>query len=158
MEDESPAGKSRGMSAGAQKVMRWQARQVDANFLGAGRNIGGAVVNIEQGAFGFGHWNVHAKLVRLVALFAAQSGAHLLESPLSSDQTFQELSDGRLRLTATVPHTERLIWWLLSFGPFVKVEKPLALRREVASRLREGAAQYGEAAGNDADPGPATLS
>jgi len=27
----------------------------------------------------------------------------------------------------------------------VKVEKPLALRRDVASRLREGAAQYGEA-------------
>jgi len=25
------------------------------------------------------------------------------------------------------------------------VEKPLALRRDVASRLREGAAQYGEA-------------
>jgi predicted DNA-binding transcriptional regulator YafY len=69
----------------------------------------------------------------------------LLESKLSIYQTVQVLPDGRLRFTATVPHTERLIWWLLSFGPYVKVEKPLALRREVASRLREGAAQYGEA-------------
>ena len=32
---------------------------------------------IEQGAFGFGHRNAHAKPVRLVAVFAAQSGAHL---------------------------------------------------------------------------------
>ena len=110
---------------------------------------------IEQGAFGFGHRNAHTKPVRLVAVFGAQSGAHLLESKLSVDQTVQELADGRLRFTATVPHTERLIWWLLSFGPFVKVEKPLALRREVASRLREGAEQYGDAAGNEAGTRPA---
>ncbi|OGB52269.1 MAG: hypothetical protein A2503_14455 [Burkholderiales bacterium RIFOXYD12_FULL_59_19] len=98
---------------------------------------------IAQGAFGFGTQRGNAKAIRLAAVFGAQSGAHLLESPLSTDQTVQEMSDGRLRFTATVPYTERLIWWLLSFGPFVKVEKPLALRREVASRLREGAAQYG---------------
>lgn len=97
---------------------------------------------IEQGAFGFGPQSGNAKPIRLVAVFGSQSGAHLLESPLSMDQTVQELADGRLRFTATVPHTERLIWWLLSFGPFVKVEKPLSLRREVASRLRDGAAQY----------------
>ncbi len=102
---------------------------------------------IEQGAFGFGTQNGNPKPIRLVAVFGSQSGAHLLESPLSTDQTVQELADGRLRFTATVPHTERLIWWLLSFGPFVKVEKPLALRTDVASRLREGAAQYGEASG-----------
>lgn len=100
---------------------------------------------IADGAFGFGPQSGNAKPIRLVAVFGPQSGAHLLESPLSTDQTVQELSDGRLRFTTTVPHTERLIWWLLSFGPFVKVEKPLALRREVASRLREGAAQYDEA-------------
>jgi predicted DNA-binding transcriptional regulator YafY len=76
-----------------------------------------------------------------------------MESPLSSDQTVQELAHGRLRFTATVPFTERLIWWLLSFGPFVKVEKPLALRREVASRLREGAVQYGEATGDALESG-----
>jgi predicted DNA-binding transcriptional regulator YafY len=108
---------------------------------------------IEQGAFGFGPQSGNAKPIRLVAVFGPQSGAHLLESQLSTDQTVQELADGRLRFTATVPHTERLIWWLLSFGPFVKVEKPLTLRREVASRLREGAAQYGEASGAIPDPG-----
>jgi predicted DNA-binding transcriptional regulator YafY len=108
---------------------------------------------IELGAFGFGYHNASAKPVRLVAVFGARSGAHLMESPLSSDQTVQELAHGRLRFTATVPFTERLIWWLLSFGPFVKVEKPLALRREVASRLREGAAQYGEATGDALESG-----
>ena len=97
---------------------------------------------IAQGAFGFGTQNGIPKPIRLVAVFGPQSGAHLLESPLSTDQTVQELANGRLRFTATVPHTERLIWWLLSFGPFVKVEKPLALQREVATRLRDGAAQY----------------
>ncbi len=108
---------------------------------------------IELGAFGFGYHNASAKPVRLVAVFGARSGARLMESPLSSDQTVQELAHGRLRFTATVPFTERLIWWLLSFGPFVKVEKPLALRREVASRLREGAAQYGEATGDALESG-----
>ena len=108
---------------------------------------------IAQGAFGFGTQRGHAKPIRLVAVFGAQSGAHLLESPLSMDQEFQELSDGRLRFTATVPHTERLIWWLLSFGPFVKVEKPLKLQREVASRLHEAAAQYSHASGAISEPG-----
>ncbi len=55
---------------------------------------------IEQGAFGFGQRS--AKPVRLVAVFGAQSGAHLLESKLAIDQTVQELTDGRLRFTATV--------------------------------------------------------
>jgi predicted DNA-binding transcriptional regulator YafY len=100
---------------------------------------------IANGAFGFGRQSGNAKPIRLVVVFGLQSGAHLLESALSTDQTVQELADGRLRVTATVPHTERLLWWLLSFGPYVKVEKPMALQREVASRLREGAAQYGEA-------------
>ncbi|MDD5029775.1 MAG: WYL domain-containing protein [Rhodoferax sp.] len=108
---------------------------------------------IAQGAFGFGTQRGNTKPIRLVAVFNAQSGAHLRESPLSTDQTVQELSDGRLRFTATVPYTERLIWWLLSFGPFVKVEKPLTLQREVASRLREGAAQYDHASGAIAEPG-----
>lgn len=97
---------------------------------------------IAQGAFGFGTQSSGSKPIRLVVTFGAQSGAHLLESPLSIDQTVQELADGRLRFIATVPYTERLIWWLLSFGPFVKVDKPAALRREVSSRLHEGATQY----------------
>jgi predicted DNA-binding transcriptional regulator YafY len=104
---------------------------------------------IEQGAFGFAQDNANTKPIRLAAVFGGQAGAHLLESPLSKDQTVHELDDGRLRFTATVPHTERLIWWLMSFGPHVKVEKPLVLRREIASRLRKGAAQYGDI---DADP------
>ncbi|MBK6361415.1 MAG: WYL domain-containing protein [Comamonadaceae bacterium] len=101
---------------------------------------------IEQGAFGFGHNNAKTQSIRLVAVFGPQSGAHLLESRLSADQAVQELPDGRLRFVATVAHTERLIWWLLSFGPYVLVEKPLALRREVAARLRDAAAQYAKAA------------
>jgi predicted DNA-binding transcriptional regulator YafY len=108
---------------------------------------------IAQGAFGFGHENASTRPVRLSAVFSAAAGAHLLESPLAADQTVQELADGRLRFTATVPHTERLIWWLLSFGPHVKVEKPLGLRREVATRLREGAAQYGTAPPGAAESG-----
>ena len=108
---------------------------------------------IAQGAFGFGPQSGNTKPIRLVAVFGPQSGAHLLESPLSTDQTVQELADGRLRVTASVPHTERLIWWLLSFGPFVNVEKPLTLRSEVASRLRDGAAQYDEASGAIPEPG-----
>ena len=44
------------------------------------------------------------------------AGQHLLETPLSSDQTVAELDNGQLEVTATVIDSAVLEWWLRGFG------------------------------------------
>lgn len=95
---------------------------------------------LRDGAMGFGGGDS----IRLVAEFHDGAGRHLLESPLSGDQKLVSLGgDGDLlRITATVQDTEQLRWWLLGFGGSVEVIRPKALRKDIASRLRAGAARY----------------
>ena len=38
------------------------------------------------------------------------------ESQLSKDQTMETLENGDVLVTATVPFTSQLVWWLRSFG------------------------------------------
>lgn len=51
-------------------------------------------------------------------------------------------AEGRLHLSATVPHTRALVWWLLGFGDGVVLEAPASLREELASTARRMAAAY----------------
>ncbi|MGI9322018.1 MAG: helix-turn-helix transcriptional regulator [Pseudomonadales bacterium] len=64
-----------------------------------------------DGRFGFGQ----GKLVRLSFIINKGVGAHLLETPLSSDQKVKELQDD-YKITATVVESEQLEWWLRGFG------------------------------------------
>lgn len=78
--------------------------------------------------------------IRLEVLFDAASARHLAETKLSDDQRLEPQPDGRVKVTATVPDTHQLRWWLLGFGDRVEVVGPEALRTEfarVASRLAE---------------------
>lgn len=84
------------------------------------------------------------KPVRLSAAFDADAAFHLHETPLSDDQRIVKLDDGRERVTATVKDTQQLRWWLLSFGAKVMVEKPTALRRELASMVKSLGQRYAE--------------
>jgi len=86
---------------------------------------------IEQGEWAFGS----GKKIKLVALFEAEHGEHLYETPLSKDQKIDVLPDGKLRVTATVADTPQLVWWLLGFGCGIEVQNTKALR----TRLREAA-------------------
>jgi predicted DNA-binding transcriptional regulator YafY len=72
------------------------------------------------------------------------SAVHLRESPLSEDQTIRILPDGREAFTATVNNTERLRWWILSYGPYMEVLGPNALRSEIRSKLNAAFKFYGE--------------
>lgn len=76
------------------------------------------------------------KMLKLVALFDKYAGAHLVETPLSRDQTVKEQKDGRLLIKATVADTAQLRWWLLGFGDNVEVVGPKKLIDEFAKNAR----------------------
>jgi len=72
------------------------------------------------------------------------SAVHLKESPLADDQVVETLADGRESITATVSNTERLRWWILSYGPYMEVLRPKDLRQEVGHKIRSTKLLYGE--------------
>lgn len=65
----------------------------------------------DDGRFGFGN----GKKIKLSFRIKKDYGKHLLETPLSSDQTYKEIGDDYL-ITATVVDSDRLDWWLRGFG------------------------------------------
>ena len=69
-----------------------------------------------DGRFGFGEGQ------RVVLSFEVEkeAGVHLLETPLSHNQTVVELPDGWLKVTATVVDSAMLQWWLRGFGEAVR--------------------------------------
>lgn len=69
---------------------------------------------IADGKFGFGE----GKRVKLSFRITRAAGEHLLETPLSTDQTVEDLRD-HLRITATVVESKHLTWWLRGFGDAV---------------------------------------
>jgi predicted DNA-binding transcriptional regulator YafY len=93
---------------------------------------------IASGALGFGDGN----LIKLEAVFEADSAEHLYETPISRDQVLKPLDANRTTVTATVPDTSQLRWWLLGFGGEVEVLKPKSLRREIADAARAMARRY----------------
>ena len=68
-------------------------------------------------------------------------GRSLAETPLSKDQKMQPVSDGHT-LTATLPNTWRLKWWILSKSGDIEVIEPSTLRGEISSTLRDAANRY----------------
>lgn len=68
----------------------------------------------DEGRFGFGD----GKKVRLTFRITKLEGAHLLESPLSTDQQVKEIG-GEYEISATVVDSAMLEWWLRAFGDAV---------------------------------------
>jgi predicted DNA-binding transcriptional regulator YafY len=99
-----------------------------------------------------GQFNVIAGTpVNLRAVFTRLAGEHLYETPLSADQVLTSDTDGRLHLSATVPNTRALVWWLLGFGDGVVIQEPTSLRDELAGiAARMVAAYVGSCTVNDA--------
>jgi predicted DNA-binding transcriptional regulator YafY len=65
----------------------------------------------DDGRFGYGV----GQRVWLSFRIEREAGLHLLESPLSDDQTVVELEDA-YKITATVVDSAMLEWWLRGFG------------------------------------------
>jgi len=70
----------------------------------------------DDGRFGFGE----GELIKLSFRIDKDVGRHLLESPLSVDQTVVELED-TYEITATVVDSERLWWWVRGFGDAIEL-------------------------------------
>lgn len=95
---------------------------------------------LASGAFG---WQM-GEAIQLRALFTAHAGKHLYETPLSDDQTIEVREEGHLFVTATVPETQQLLWWLLAFGDGVEVIGPESLRQKISEHLARAAGQYNQ--------------
>ena len=65
----------------------------------------------DDGQFGFGK----GRRIRLTFRIKKSAGAHLLETPLSTDQEVTDLGDW-YEIKATVVDTAQLQWWLGGFG------------------------------------------
>jgi predicted DNA-binding transcriptional regulator YafY len=93
---------------------------------------------IESGGFGCGG----TEQITLDATWHECAGIHLIQSKLASDQVVKELDSDTTRIRAKVLYTERLVWWLLSFGDRVEVHGPRKLREEIARSHRAAARRY----------------
>lgn len=80
--------------------------------------------------------------ITLRAVFSRAAGEHLYETPLSAGQVLASHGDGRIHLTAAVPHTRALVFWLLGFGDGVTVLEPAVLREEIKAVAGRMAAAY----------------
>ncbi|TYO99672.1 putative DNA-binding transcriptional regulator YafY [Geothermobacter ehrlichii] len=94
---------------------------------------------LEAGAFGFPV--KEGDTIRLKAVFYDGAGEHLVESPLSTNQTYQREEEDII-ITAEVPNTQQLRWWLASFGEMVEVLEPKSLRNEFAEMAKEMLEMY----------------
>ncbi len=83
-----------------------------------------------------------AETLKLEAVFDSGCALHLREARLSKDQKLEDRPDGRVRLTATVPDTGELRWWLLGFGEGVEVVGPEELRAEFRTTAQALAKRY----------------
>jgi len=82
------------------------------------------------------------EMIKLKALFDEGAAFHLTERALSADQTLRKTKTGYYRLTATVPDSDELRWWLLGFGNGVEVLAPKALRSEFKAVAADMARTY----------------
>ncbi|NML59895.1 WYL domain-containing protein [Massilia sp. RP-1-19] len=79
--------------------------------------------------------------ITLRATFSRAAGEHLYETPLAAGQVLVAGDDG-IELSATVPDTRGLVFWLLGFGDGVTVLEPAALREEIKAIAGRMAAAY----------------
>jgi predicted DNA-binding transcriptional regulator YafY len=94
----------------------------------------------EQAAFSY---PASARTIRLKARLDEGAAFHLTERRLADDQELKPTRDGLYQLTATVPDTADLRWWLLGFGDGVEVLGPKGLREEFRQMTANMARMYG---------------
>ena len=88
----------------------------------------------ESSALGFGLGFDENQAIDLIVKFNKEAGLHLLETPLSANQTVEETKDSLL-LKAQIADTPQLRWWLLGFGGQVEVIGPANLREFMIAQV-----------------------
>lgn len=79
---------------------------------------------IDSGALGFRvHFDQPTKLVQLELMMLQQDAHYFSESQLSKDQRIEQVTEQLFKVSAQVPFTSQLVWWLRSFGQkIVRIE------------------------------------
>jgi predicted DNA-binding transcriptional regulator YafY len=93
---------------------------------------------IEQGEFQY----PVGPMIEFKAKFGRAAAVHLYETPLSEDQSIEEIEGGYVIITATVRDTAQLDWWLAGFGSMVEVQEPPELRRRMIEAIASLNAVY----------------
>ncbi len=93
---------------------------------------------IAEGGLQFGS----GRTLSLRARVSGELAAILEETPIAADQRLKPERTGTHRLTATVPESWQLTWWILQQGADLEVLSPKALREEIAGTLRAAANRY----------------
>ncbi|GAA5184233.1 hypothetical protein GCM10023345_14380 [Acinetobacter kookii] len=89
---------------------------------------------IESGALGFRvDYNKPTHNVALKLTMTEEDAHYFDESQLSTDQVIEKLANGLAQVTASVPFTSQLAWWLRSFGNKIQHIEPL----EVSNAVRQ---------------------
>lgn len=75
------------------------------------------------------------KTIRLRLRISGYLATILRERPLATDQGISAVDDGWHQLTATLPESEQIEWWLASWGDQCEVLAPKRLRTRMIERL-----------------------
>ena len=84
----------------------------------------------------------NGQTICLEAAVSRNVANRLSETQLSDNQKLVLIEGDQYHLTAELPITMQLGWWLLAFGPRIKVLNPPDLRNWIAAEHRNAAKQY----------------
>lgn len=83
-------------------------------------------VYIDSGALGFRvDFNKPTEHVDLELIMSEADALYFMESQLSKEQTIVKVSEDLYKVSASVPFTSQLVWWLRSFGKKIIRIEPL---------------------------------
>lgn len=81
---------------------------------------------IDSGALGFRvDFNKATEMVDLELIMSEADALYFTESQLSKQQTITQISEELFKVSASVPFTSQLVWWLRSFGKKIIRIEPL---------------------------------
>lgn len=86
---------------------------------------------LDSGALGFKYQDQEVMPVTVELIFDEQAGQSFFESSLSAEQVVERLGSGNIKVTASVPFTSQLVWWLRAYGKSLISVKPQTLANKV---------------------------
>ena len=93
---------------------------------------------IAEGGLQFGS----GRTLSLRARVSGELAAILEETPIAADQRLKPERTGTHRLSATLPESWQLTWWILQQGADIEVLAPKGLREDIVATLRAAARRY----------------
>ena len=77
------------------------------------------------------------ELTKIELLFKEGHGLNLIETPISSDQTFEMDKNKRLKIQATITLSQQFESWILSMGNTVKILSPKLFKEKMINHYKD---------------------